>query len=290
MIFALFPNTKKPQSLSFAKKVSEYLKGKNAKVVAEDDVVDELGAKPLSTVASSAVNFIVTFGGDGTILRRLHRHPTLQAPVIGINLGSLGFLADIPVDQIFPSLDKVLSGNYNIQERLVLEGVHEKGESSFAVNDIVIHRAHVPSLIDLAIYVDGNYLNTFSADGLIIATASGSTAYSLAAGGPIVTPTLDALVLTPICPHSLSNRPIVLMPKEEILIHYSSEYESIEIAFDGMTPFSMHSGETLRVVKSKTKKFRLVELKGHDYFATLRSKLGWTGKLRIPSDRQSNNL
>lgn len=283
MIFALFPNTKKINSKDIAFQVKEYLLSKNMSVVAEEEISQEMGVRSLKDIDLNEIDFIVTFGGDGTILRRLHRHPSIQAPVFGVNLGSLGFMADIPINQIFSSLDKLIAGKYTVQERLVLDGIHENGERSFAVNDIVIHRAHVPSLIDLSIFVDGKYLNTFSADGLIISTPCGSTAYSMAAGGPILTPELNAIILTPICPHTLSNRPIVLMPKQELLVHYSSHYDPVEITFDGMTPFQMHSEEKLKVVESTTKKFRLVELEGHDYFSTLRTKLGWAGKLRVPN-------
>jgi len=151
---------------------------------------------------------------------------------------------------------------------------------NFAVNEIVIHRASNPCLVDLAINVDEHYLNTFSADGVIISTPSGSTAYSLAAGGPIVTPELNALILTPICPHTISNRPIVLYPKNEITIEYKSNHAPVEITFDGFPCFSINAGEVITITLSQ-RLFRLVSMPGHDYFSTLRNKLGWAGKLRI---------
>src|SRR5262249_14775531 len=124
------------------------------------------------------------------------------------------------------------------------------------------------------------YLNTFSADGVIISTPSGSTAYSLAAGGPILTPELNALVLTPICPHTISNKPIVLRPEKEIRGEYNSEHAPVEITHDGIPCFTMNTGEKLTITHSD-RLFRLVAMNDHDYFATLRNKLGWTGKIRV---------
>jgi NAD+ kinase len=278
MIIALFPNTFKKQSIEIAKNIQEFLGHQGVKVVAEDEIASSFNAHELSSVPLSSIDFIISLGGDGTILRLIHRHPELNAPIIAINLGSLGFMADIPIDEIYPSLKSLLEGKYTIQSRLVMEGRVGKN-SSFAVNEIVIHRARNPCLIDLAIFVDGRYLNTFSADGVIISTPSGSTAYSLAAGGPIVTPELDAFILTPISPHTISNRAIVLMPEREIRVEYISAHDPIEITYDGFPYFTMKTAESLYITRS-SRKFRLVCMPDHDYFSTLRTKLGWTGKLR----------
>ena len=279
MIIALFPNMTKTQSRNIAVGIHSFLKEKGIKVLVEDSEAENMGASPLSEANPKDIDFIITMGGDGTILRVIHRHPEIEAPILAINVGSLGFMADIPIKDIYPSLDNLLSGNYTVQSRLVMEGETQKQECCFAVNEIVIHRAKNPCLVELAIHVDGSYLNTFSADGIIISTPSGSTAYSLAAGGPILTPELEAFVLTPICPHTISNRPIVLMPRHEIQLQYISDYEPIEITYDGFPRYSMSTGEILRIFPS-TKKFNLVALSHHDYFSTLRSKLGWAGKLK----------
>jgi NAD+ kinase len=233
----------------------------------------------LNSFKPQDIDFVVTLGGDGTILRYLHTHPELTAPVIGINLGGLGFMADIPLTDIYPCLQSILKGNYRIDERIMMEGTVFNGQKCFALNDIVIHRAQNPCLIDLAIHVDGNYLNTFSADGIIIATPSGSTAYSLAAGGPILSPELKAFALTPISPHTISNRPIVLMPHSNIQIQYISEHDPVEITYDGVASVKMSTGEMLYVTMSK-RIFKLVNLPQYDYYSTLRKKLGWTGKLK----------
>lgn len=279
MIVVLIPNLTKRQSKSIAVGIREYLTQRGIKVVADEEEAASIGAEPLTSINPANVDFIITLGGDGTILRFIHKYPHLQAPVIGINLGGLGFMADIPITDIYPCLQAILKGNFRIEDRIMMEGTTLSNRKCFALNDIVIHRAQNPCLIDLAIHVDGNYLNTFSADGIIIATPSGSTAYSLAAGGPILTPGLQAFVLTPISPHTISNRPIVLMPTQNIQIQYISEHAPIEITYDGVASFSMATGEMFYVSHSP-RIFKLVSLPQYDYFSTLRKKLGWTGKLK----------
>lgn len=279
MIIAIFHNTLKKQSVEIANKITTFLKSHSITVVAEDEEASSINAKPLSSVAPESINFAISLGGDGTILRLIHRHPLMQAPIMAINLGSLGFMADILVDEVENSLKHLLEGNYKVESRIVIEGKTSYGKSNFAVNEIVVHRAINSCLIDLAINVDGRYLNTFSADGVILSTPSGSTAYSLAAGGPILAPELDALVLTPICPHTISNRPIVLKPDMEIKIEYLSDHPPVEITYDGFPCYTIKTGESLTITHAN-RLFQLVTMPNHDYFATLRNKLGWAGKLR----------
>lgn len=281
MIIGLFPNETKSHSLKIAADVCQFLKEKNIDVVANDPIASQIGARPLSTVSHQNIDFRISLGGDGTILRLVHKHPQFQCPLLGINLGSLGFMADIPLNEIYPSFEDLLGGRYTIQNRMMMEGKTDNGDSCFAVNEFVIHRAQNPSLIELAVYVDDQYLNTFSADGIILSTPSGSTAYSLAAGGPIVSPEIDAYIITPICPHSISNRPIVLMPKKSIKIQYLSNYQPVEISYDGISTFSLANQQSFHVFTSK-QRFQLVHLLPHNYFHTLREKMGWHGKLKIP--------
>ncbi|MDR3624904.1 MAG: NAD(+)/NADH kinase [Chlamydiales bacterium] len=279
MIIALFPNVHKEQAFEIAVTIREFLTKAGVSVVADDLHAKTLEVQPLSSVNMKDINFLISIGGDGSILSVFHTHKDLLAPVLGVNLGSLGFLADIPLQNLFPSLQELLNGEYTIDNRIFVKATTIHNESSFAINDIVVHRARNKKLIDLAIHVDGKYLNTFAADGVIVATPSGSTAYSLAAGGPILTPELEALVLTPISPHTISNRPIVLMPKQEIRIQYLSCEEPIDIIFDGIECFSMKPSEILTITKSQ-EHFSLVNLHSTDYFATLRTKLDWRGRLR----------
>lgn len=278
MIIALFPNEKKEHSFDLSIKIREFLEKQGVIVVAEEEKAEKIGAKPLSSIGTQKIDFLIAMGGDGTLLRITHTFNHLDAPILGINLGHLGFMADVPATDIFPSLKDLLQGKYTIENRLTLEA-HARGQQLKAVNDIVIHRAHNYSLIELSIEVDGVYINTFVADGVVIATPNGSTAYSLAAGGPILSPTLDAVVITPICPHTISNRPIVLTADRTIQIKYLSPYDSIDVRADGLAAMPLAFQESVTVKRAK-KTFKLVNLHRHEYFSTLRSKLGWSGKLK----------
>ena len=276
MIIALFPTD---TSIELAKDVLAFLKDKNIQVVTEDKYAPILDTIPLSKAALKEISFLISMGGDGTILRLLHRYGELDAAILGINLGQLGFMADVPVSDIYSSLQDLVEKKYKIENRIVLKG-HAKDKTFFAANDIVFHRGPNSSLIELKIEVNGVYVNTFQADGMIIATPNGSTAYSLAAGGPILTPGLQAIVLTPICPHTISNRPIVLDANQKVTIHYQSvEKLPIEVRGDGIEHMRLNVDEPFTIEKS-SRTFNLVKLDRHDYFSTLRTKLAWSGKLR----------
>ena len=279
MIIAIFPHSQKKESKHLAIGIQEYLTTRGATVVAEDEVASSIGATPLSKVPEDQIEFLLSMGGDGTILSLVHKYAHLNAAVIGINLGHLGFMADVPTSEIYPSLQDLILGHYEIDERITLDGILPNGDTHFAVNDFVIHRGKNKSLIEMSLHVNGTYLNTFVADGIIISTPNGSTAYSLASGGPIVTPNQNAFIITPISPHTISNRPIVLCADEEIQIQYLSNYEPIEVSADGLTDNELSTGDVLKIRRSE-KKFRLVNLTRHDYFSTLRTKLSWSGSLR----------
>ncbi len=275
---AIFPKVEKPYFKNLAKEVATFLRKKNIKVVVEDDKADHFNMPPLSSVNSKEVELLITMGGDGSILRIAHAYKNLSAPTLGINLGHLGFMADVQVTNLIACLEDLVNEKFSVQGRIMIEGSSPSGQDFFAMNDCVLHRAKNPSLIEIAIYVGDRYLNTFEADGVILATANGSTAYSLAAGGPIISPEIEAFVLTPICPHTISNRPIVLTPAE-IRIEYLSKYKPIEVVTDGLFRFELQTGEAITLRKS-AKKFELVHLDRTDFFETLRGKLGWAGKLR----------
>lgn len=274
----IFPNPQKEQAYNVTYGIFEYLTQNGVSVFVSG--TDEFSSIPRITEEGlRKVDLVIALGGDGTILRFVQTHSKVDAPIVGINMGSLGFLADVSVNDIYPALNELIHGNYQVQSRLTIEGYKTGEEKTSAINDIVIHRASNHCLVDLVLHVDGAYLNTFSADGIIISTPSGSTAYSLAAGGPILSPELDALVITPISPHTISNRPIVLSSSVEIQLQYISRYNPVEITFDGQMSCKLQSGEVFYIKKS-SKEFQLVKLPKQDFFLTLRQKLGWTGKLK----------
>lgn len=286
-MIAIFSNIKKKEALEVAKEIVSFLQKKGIKVVTRDDQADALQVPPLSGCNNEDIRFVVSLGGDGTILKLIHTYPKLDVPILGINLGNLGFMADVLLSERFKALEEALKGEYKIEKRIMLSGMHPNKETFFAVNELVLHRGSNLRLIDLSLYVDGEYLNTFSADGIIISTPSGSTAYSLSAGGPILTPELEAFVITPICPHTISNRPIVLMPKEKIEIQYLSPLDPIEVTADGHPQKKLSSKETLTVTRSP-RHFQWIKLKSSNYYSTLRTKLNWVGQVRVNRQTPSN--
>ena len=175
MRIALFANMRIREAFKVAREITAFLQSKKVDVVSRDEEAEELGIPPLSSTTPEEIDFVISLGGDGTILRLVHHFPHLKAPILGINLGHLGFMADIPLSDLYPSLEDLLNGAYKIEERVMMEGAAPNGERFFAVNEIVVHRSRNPSLIDLSLHVDGTYLNTFSADGIILSTPSGSS-------------------------------------------------------------------------------------------------------------------
>lgn len=278
MIIALFPNPTKKNSYDLAVGIRTFLQKNGITVIAEDIESEKIGATPLSSIDPNTIDFLISMGGDGTILSLSRKYAHLKAPIVGINLGHLGFMADIPVPDIYPSLSDLIEGKFTIQERLMLEGSSPNNEILSAGNDFVIHRSQNHSLVEIAVIVNGEYLNTFLADGLVVATPTGSTAYSLAAGGPIISPSTKAFVITPICAHTISHRPIVLGAECEIELQYLSEYDPVKVWADGIENFSLETGEITKIKKSD-QVFKLVNLDRHNYFSTLRTKLSWSGKL-----------
>jgi len=267
VIVSLFVNRVKSAAPIIAEQVCAILHKMNVQTVDFESYTDK-------------VDFYCTIGGDGTILQLIHRAKYLDAPILGINLGGLGFLAEISLETLEKSLTAVLQGSYIVNRRIMLQAKGPDGQKFYAANDVVVHRGTNRHLVDIAVNVGGRYINTFAGDGLIIATPTGSTAYSLAAGGPILTPDMSAFALTPIAAHTISNRPIVLSSAEEITLEYLNNYEPLEVTFDGIETITLPPHELLTVNLAPST-FGLVSLENSDFFSTLRSKLGWTGTSRL---------
>lgn len=279
MIIGLFPNIEKKESFTIAKEISKFLSKKKIKVVAEDSIAKSIDAQPLSSINFMEIKFLVSLGGDGTILKLTHDYLDSHAPIIGVNIGVIGFMADIPLSDLYPSLQDILDNKYTVEKRIMLEVRTPSNKVFYAANEAVIHRTMNHKLIKLSVSSGSKHLGTFTADGLIVSTPNGSTAYSLSAGGPILSPELDAIVLTPICPHTVSVRPIVLNASHEIQIQYLNNFEHpIELRTDGIDYCPIQTSEFVKIRKSE-KTFKLVKLERHDYFSTLNSKLGWSGQM-----------
>jgi len=228
---------------------------------------------------------IISVGGDGTMLATAYKAHLKNKPVLGLNLGKLGFLVETDVSQMDSVIDLLKRKEYSIEERMVISGEalgHEK-EKLYAINDIVIDKGGWPKMIELTVWVDGEYVTTFSADGLIVATPTGSTGYSISVGGPIVSPKTDVITLSPISPHSLTVRPLVLPSSQEILIKADSPHKEIQVSCDGQRVFDFPPPTEIKICKSD-RPLKLVHTSLTTYFETLRNKLLWGIDLRIKKD------
>ncbi len=223
-------------------------------------------------------DLIVVLGGDGTMISTARMIGNRDVLVLGINYGSLGYLTDFRIEEMFPALESVLSGGYEIDRRVMLDAAHWRGQEKLVrgrvLNDVVINKAALARIIDIDVKLNDLFVNTFRADGLIVATPTGSTAYNLSAGGPIVYPSMNAVVLTPICPFTLTNRPIVVPDTAGIELKLKNENEGVVLSLDGQTGFPMKAGDRIVIRKSETT-FNLVQPANRNYFDVLRDKLKW---------------
>ncbi len=224
------------------------------------------------------VDLVVVLGGDGTLLataRALNRKPV---PILAVNLGGLGFLTVITLEQLYPTLEQVLAGNFRSEPRVQIEGemirTDEVLASFLALNDVVLNKGAIARILDFEVFVDGQFISTYKSDGLIVATPTGSTAYSLAAGGPVIVPNVSAFIVTPICAHTLTNRPLVLPDTATIEVVLKTQRESAYLTVDGQVGIAARSEDTVRLRKSSSY-VELIQPPQKNYFEVLRQKLKW---------------
>ncbi len=229
-----------------------------------------------------AADFVITLGGDGTILRSAKRIADRAIPVLGVNLGRLGFLAGIPVEEIDQTLDDVLAGNYQIIDHLMFDCVVQKdGEQvaeTLGLNETAILGGPPFSIMEVDLYVDGELVTTYSCDGLIISTPVGSTAHSLSAGGPILRKDLWAFVIQPISPHTLTMRPVVDTAERVFSVSVRNPSKSTSVVVDGNTIANLGTDDRV-TIRQADESFRMIEVSRHGYYRTLREKLGWGGRI-----------
>ena len=274
-------NAEKPKSPDYALRLADWGRRKGLEIFLEDRIAAKVGeaGHPLALLASPA-QLLVVFGGDGTILRTARVVCTQDIPIVGVNLGSFGYLTDVNLSEVFDALDVILKGGARIERRMMLDVVLNAGkggeETHSVLNDAVINRGNLSRLVELETLVDNRYLATFKSDGLIISTPTGSTAYSLSAGGPIVFPTQQSIILNPICPHTLTNRPILLPADVTLKIILWTKDQGATLTLDGQISAHLGPGDSVTIRKSQYTT-SLVCSPHRDYLQILRSKLGWGG-------------
>jgi NAD+ kinase len=227
---------------------------------------------------ASQVDLLLVLGGDGTMIATARMLGDSEVPVLGINYGSLGYLAEFRIEEMFPALESILEGNFRLDRRVMLDVEHFRGEEKLAhsrlLNDVVINKSALARIIELEAFFNGQFINSFRADGLIVSTPTGSTAYNLSAGGPVIYPSMNAIVITPICPFTLSNRPIVVPDDALIELLLKTEKEDVSLTLDGQVWFPLKVGDRVLIRKSHTT-FNIVQPANRNYFDVLRDKLRW---------------
>ena len=227
---------------------------------------------------AAVVDLILVLGGDGTMIATARMIEDLEVPVLGINYGGLGYLTEFRIEELYSALESILEGNYRLDKRVMLRTLHQRGDevinSNRVLNDVVINKSALARIIEIDAYLNDQFVNSFRADGLIVSTPTGSTAYNLSAGGPVMFPSMNAILITPICPFTLSNRPIVVPDDAVIELRLKTDQEEVALTLDGQVGFPLKIGDRVVIQKSETT-FNLIQPSNRNYFDVLRDKLRW---------------
>jgi NAD+ kinase len=227
---------------------------------------------------AGSVDLILVLGGDGTMISTARLVGDHSTPVLGINYGSLGYLAEFRIEEMFPALESILKGDYRLEHRVMLAAELYRGADLLVrnrvLNDVVINKSALARIIEIETYLNGQFVNSFRADGLIVSTPTGSTAYNLSAGGPVIYPSMNAIVITPICPFTLSNRPLVVPDDAVIELSLKTPDEEVVLTLDGQVGHPLKPGDRVLIRKSLTT-FNIITPPNRNYFDVLRDKLRW---------------
>lgn len=285
--FCLITNRKKDAGLELTNEIVKYmtLHEKDCVWFDREENLSVDDSSELRELIGAEVECIIVLGGDGTIIQTADKVCGLKVPILGINLGTLGFLADIEKQQIWTALDSLFADNYTVEERLMLQGtvIDREKETSLgvALNDIVISRSNFSRIINISIYVNGELADSYRGDGVIVSTPTGSTGYNLSSGGPVVKPDTDILVITPICPHTLSARSIVISSEDTVRIQINETRKSNEegavAVLDGKPTGELKAGNSIHITKAP-EKTRMVKINHVEFFDVLRKKIGQGGE------------
>ncbi len=280
--FYVIANSQKDMDFAMADKISEYIIAKGGTCVCQKRDIGKEGIKYNSADASlipEGTECVIVLGGDGTLIQAARDLSSINVPVFGINIGTLGYLTEIDMEQAFPAIDRIMADEYNIDTRMILRGRVYRGDdklySDIALNDIVINRMGSLKIINFDIFVNGEYLITYPADGLIVSTPTGSTAYNLSAGGPIVRPQTDCIVMTPVCPHVLNKSSVIFGGEDVLEVRMTPSRSGVEervVTFDGTDYINLVSGDRIVISRSDTRA-SLIRIGKHNFLQILRNKL-----------------
>ncbi len=284
LTFAIFGNSFQPRKSQSLMRVLDFLRSKGASIIFDRTFYDFLTAEQNQELGNVGTfdgddfnaDYVISMGGDGTFLKAAVRVGIKSIPLIGINMGRLGFLADVLPGEVESALQAVLEGNYNIEEHTAIQISTSGGNFDgchYALNDIAVLKRDIASMIGIHTSIDGSFLVNYQADGLIVSTPTGSTAYSLSNGGPIIVPQTRTLCLTPVAPHSLNIRPIVISDSSTVTLEVESRSHNYLVAVDGRS-YTMHEGSTVTISKAPFVT-RIVKPNGRRYFSSLRDKMMW---------------
>ncbi|MCH7518344.1 MAG: NAD(+)/NADH kinase [Candidatus Dadabacteria bacterium] len=280
LIIGIIAKNNIEEPFEITKKLSNWLKERGVEVYVEK----ELGKKirhPNSidrTDIPKLVDVILVFGGDGTFLGVAREACKYGTPILGINLGGLGFLTEVTIDELYPMMERIIDGDYEVEDRQMLITSIRRGKKNIGtyevLNDVVINKGALARIIDLAIYIEDSHVTTYKADGIILATPTGSTAYSLSAGGPIVHPGIPVTIITPICPHTLTNRPLVVSSEMKVEIKVTTQEPDTYLTLDGQIGVRLKTGDLIEVKRTDTS-VKLIKSPFRDFFSILKTKLMW---------------
>lgn len=276
----IIANHRRPDAQEAIDIVNRWAAANNWPVVFSEGLSDDPNSGPVtipSRKLKGKVDLVIAFGGDGTMLSAVRSAGPLTIPVLGINLGSLGFLTELTPANLEQTLDRVKRGDYFVEKRMILETrVHGEciANCMTALNDVVIDKGAVARVIHLDLYVNDEFISSYAGDGLIVATPTGSTAYSLAVGGPIMHPTIDAIIVAPIAPHTLAQRPMVFSQEDRLKITVSSQRRDATLTVDGQIACTLHHEESITIQRAEIMA-RLVRFAENSFYRVLRDKLNW---------------
>lgn len=268
-----------PEAFRTGEEVSVWLQKRGVQVIGQPIVLSKIADEESTSVAEagSGADLIIVLGGDGTMISAARLVGDREIPVLGINYGGLGYLTEFRIEEIYDALETVLRGDFVAEDRSMLDVEHINGESRLrgkVLNDVVINKTVLARIIEMDVSLNGEFVNRFRADGLIISTPTGSTAYNLSAAGPIIHPSVSSVVITPICPFTLTNRPLVVSDDSEIEVYLRNESDGVMLTLDGQVGAPMKLDDRIRIRKSATS-FKLIRPTNRNYFDVLRSKLKW---------------